>query len=168
MKNLGEILKEDPLMLRQTSVNCMPRATGICRRRIELVQDLEFPAACHRLKLTLDGEYLFATGIHPPRVRHALTQCHTPICQCHPQIALPMACTTDLPLYAPKLVDPRRALCVQVRVYELGQLSLKFERHFDAEIIDFQVSFAAPAFSSAIHDALAGPERLTECLLNSY
>lgn len=38
------------------------------RRRIELVQDLEFPAACHRLKLTPDGEYLFATGIHPPRV----------------------------------------------------------------------------------------------------
>ena len=30
-------------------------------------------------------------------------------------------------------------LYMQVRVYELGQLSLKFERHFDAEIIDFQV-----------------------------
>ncbi|CAK0744566.1 hypothetical protein CVIRNUC_001558 [Coccomyxa viridis] len=63
------------------------------RRRIELIQDLEFPAACHRLKLTPDGEYLFTTGIHPPRVR----------------------------------------------VYELGQMSLKFERHFDAEIIDFQI-----------------------------
>ena len=24
-------------------------------------------------------------------------------------------------------------------MYELGQMSLKFERHFDAEIIDFQV-----------------------------
>lgn len=28
---------------------------------------------------------------------------------------------------------------VQVRVFELGQLSLKFERHLDAEIVDFQV-----------------------------
>lgn len=28
---------------------------------------------------------------------------------------------------------------MQVRVYELGQLALKFERHFDAEIVDFQV-----------------------------
>ena len=57
------------------------------------MQDLEFPAACHRLKLTPDGEFLFATGIHAPRVR----------------------------------------------VYELSQLSLKFERHFDAEVVDFQV-----------------------------
>ena len=32
---------------------------------------------------------------------------------------------------------------VQVRVYELGQLSLKFERHFDAEIVDFQVPSSA-------------------------
>ncbi len=57
------------------------------------MQDLEFPAACQRLKLTPDGDYLFATGIHAPRVR----------------------------------------------VYELSQLSLKFERHFDAEVVDFQV-----------------------------
>lgn len=27
---------------------------------------------------------------------------------------------------------------MQVRVYELGQLSMKFERHFDAEIVDLQ------------------------------
>jgi len=40
-----------------------------CRRRIELVQDLEFPAACNRLKLTPDGQYLFASGTHAPRVR---------------------------------------------------------------------------------------------------
>ena len=39
------------------------------RRRIELVQDLEFPEACHRLKASPDGQFLFATGIHPPRVR---------------------------------------------------------------------------------------------------
>ena len=64
-----------------------------CRRQVELIQDLEFPAACHRLKATSDGQFLFATGIHAPRLR----------------------------------------------VYELGQLSMKFERHFDSEIIDFQV-----------------------------
>ena len=29
--------------------------------------------------------------------------------------------------------------CVQVRVYELGQLGMKFERHLDAEVVDFQV-----------------------------
>ena len=40
-------------------------------------------------------------------------------------------------------------LCVQVRVYELGQLSLKFERHFDAEIIDFQVRRKAEAITCA-------------------
>ena len=64
-----------------------------CRRQVELIQDLEFPAACHRMKATPDGQFLFATGIHAPRLR----------------------------------------------VYELGQLSMKFERHFDSEIIDFQV-----------------------------
>ena len=68
------------------------------------MQDLEFPAACHRLKLTPDGEYLFATGIHAPRVR----------------------------------------------VYELGQLSLKFERHFDAEVVDFQAR-SPPAWRPPHH-----------------
>ena len=90
-----------------------------CRSRIELVQDLEFPAACHRLKLTPDGEYLFATGIHAPRVR----------------------------------------------VYELGQLSLKFERHFDAEVVDFQarcppcmaLQITVPAVTRRIQDALGSP-----------
>ena len=62
-------------------------------RRIELIQDLGFPAAAHRLKLSPDGQFLFATGTHAPRVR----------------------------------------------VYELSQLSMKFERHFDAEVVDFQI-----------------------------
>ena len=39
------------------------------RRRIELVQDLDFPEACHRLKLSPDGQFLIASGLHPPRVR---------------------------------------------------------------------------------------------------
>ncbi len=38
-------------------------------RRIELVQDLGFPGACQRLKLSPDGSFLFASGTHPPRVR---------------------------------------------------------------------------------------------------
>lgn len=29
--------------------------------------------------------------------------------------------------------------CLQVKVYEVGQLALKFERHLDAEIVDFQL-----------------------------
>ena len=65
---------------------------------MELIQDLEFPAACHCLKATPDGQFMFATGIHAPRLR----------------------------------------------VYELSQLSMKFERRFDAEIIDFQVCDSLP------------------------
>ncbi|KAI8105935.1 hypothetical protein M9434_000514 [Picochlorum sp. BPE23] len=63
------------------------------RKRIELIQDFEFPAACQRIKATPDGQYIFATGYHPPRVR----------------------------------------------VYDLSQLSMKFERYLDSEIVDFQI-----------------------------
>ncbi|KAK9867626.1 hypothetical protein WJX84_003781 [Apatococcus fuscideae] len=62
-------------------------------RSIDLIQDLHFPAACQRLKISPDGQFLFASGIHPPRVR----------------------------------------------VFELSQLSLKFERHLDSQIVEFQV-----------------------------
>lgn len=62
-------------------------------RRVELLQDFEFPAACQRLKVSPDGQYIFATGYHPPRVR----------------------------------------------VYDVNQLSMKFERHLDSEIVDFQI-----------------------------
>lgn len=70
-----------------------PTPSPLFSRRIELVQDLEFPAACHRLKLTPDGAHLFATGGHPPRVR----------------------------------------------VFDLANLSLKFERHLDSGVVDFQI-----------------------------
>jgi ribosome biogenesis protein ENP2 len=63
------------------------------QRRVELIQDFEFPAACQRIKFTNDGQYIFATGYHPPRVR----------------------------------------------VYDTSQLSMKFERHLDSEIVDFQI-----------------------------
>lgn len=64
-----------------------------CRRRIELIQDLDFPTACQKIKASSDGRYVVATGTHPPRVR----------------------------------------------CYELSELSMKFERHFDTEIVDFEV-----------------------------
>lgn len=37
-------------------------------RRLELLQDFSFPAACQRLKVTPDQQYIFATGYHPPMV----------------------------------------------------------------------------------------------------
>ncbi|KAK2080674.1 hypothetical protein QBZ16_000528 [Prototheca wickerhamii] len=63
------------------------------QRRVELLQEFAFPSVCQKIKVTPDEQYLFATGLHAPRVR----------------------------------------------VYDVSQLSLKFERHFDAEIVDFQV-----------------------------
>lgn len=57
------------------------------------MQDFQFPAACTRIKATPDGQYLFATGYHPPIVK----------------------------------------------CYDLANLSLKFDRHLDAEVVDFQV-----------------------------
>lgn len=63
------------------------------RRRLELIQDFRFPAACQRLKITPDQQYIFATGYHPP----------------------------------------------VVKVFDLSNLSLKFARNLDAEIVDFQV-----------------------------
>ena len=53
-----------------------------------------FPSACHRIKASRDGQFIFATGVHAPRLR----------------------------------------------VYDTANYSLKFERHFDSEIVDFQVS----------------------------
>ncbi len=38
------------------------------RRRLELLQDLHFPTAAQRMKITPDGEYVFVSGIHPPQV----------------------------------------------------------------------------------------------------
>lgn len=43
------------------------------RRRLELLQDFGFPAACQRIKATPDQQYLFASGYHPPQVRGMLS-----------------------------------------------------------------------------------------------
>lgn len=61
--------------------------------RVELLQEFEFPSSCQKIKVSSDQQYIFATGIHAPRVR----------------------------------------------IYDVGQLSLKVERHFDSEIVDFQI-----------------------------
>eukprot|EP00200_Dunaliella_tertiolecta_P014606 CAMPEP_0202392444 /NCGR_PEP_ID=MMETSP1127-20130417/92376_1 /ASSEMBLY_ACC=CAM_ASM_000462 /TAXON_ID=3047 /ORGANISM="Dunaliella tertiolecta, Strain CCMP1320" /LENGTH=682 /DNA_ID=CAMNT_0048994951 /DNA_START=66 /DNA_END=2111 /DNA_ORIENTATION=- len=63
------------------------------RRRLELLQDFRFNAACQRIKISPDQQYIFASGYHPP----------------------------------------------QVKVYDLANFSMKFERHLDSEIVDFQI-----------------------------
>ena len=62
-------------------------------RRVDLVQDLEFPSACAKLQFSRDGKFLLAAGTHAP----------------------------------------------QVRCFELSQLSMKFVRHLEAEVVDLQI-----------------------------
>lgn len=62
-------------------------------RRVELIQDLEFPEASLQSKFTPDGKYLIATGTYKP----------------------------------------------QFRVYELAEMSMKFDRHTDAETVAFDI-----------------------------
>lgn len=59
----------------------------------DLIQDFEFPTVSHRVKVSPDGRYIFASGTYPP----------------------------------------------QLHVYDTEQLSLKFKRHVDSEIVDFQI-----------------------------
>lgn len=61
--------------------------------KIEVIQELFFPTACGRVKVSRDGETLMATGNYPP----------------------------------------------QVRAYELRELSLKFSRHFETDVVQFQI-----------------------------
>lgn len=63
------------------------------RRRVELIQDLEFPEASLQSKFTRDGRHLVATGTYKP----------------------------------------------QFRVYELAEMSMKFDRHTDAETVSFEI-----------------------------
>lgn len=79
------------------------------------------------------------SGTHPPRLDvPSLEAClhgvwlWTTACQC---LSLPgtAALQHRMPMGFP-------LVCVQVRVYELGQLGMKFERHLDSEVVDFQVS----------------------------
>lgn len=67
-------------------------------RRVELIQDLEFPEASIQSKFTPDGKYLIATGTYKP----------------------------------------------QFRVFELAEMSMKFDRHTDAETVSFEVQKYEP------------------------
>ena len=62
-------------------------------RRVELIQDLEFPEASLQSRFTPDGKYVIATGTYKP----------------------------------------------QFRVYELAEMSMKFDRHTDAETVAFEI-----------------------------
>ncbi|EDR22933.1 nucleolar protein, putative [Entamoeba dispar SAW760] len=62
------------------------------QKRIELIQDTEFPVNSQNVKFSPDGQFLGATGMYPPRIR----------------------------------------------MFELDQLSQKFERNLDAEITKFE------------------------------
>jgi ribosome biogenesis protein ENP2 len=62
-------------------------------RRVELIQDLEFPEASIQAKFTRDGKYIIAAGTYKP----------------------------------------------QFRVFELAEMSMKFDRHTDAETVALEV-----------------------------
>jgi ribosome biogenesis protein ENP2 len=93
------------------------------RRRLELLQDFRFQAACQRLKVSPDQQFIFATGYHPPQVGAGV---HTAPLNCGHQLRAGLHTFATI-------------ATTQVKVYDLANLSLKFERHLDAEIIDFQV-----------------------------
>lgn len=63
------------------------------QRRIELIQDFEFPEASLKIKVTPDGRNIIASGTYKP----------------------------------------------QIRVYELSDLSMKFDRHTDSENVQFEM-----------------------------
>ena len=168
-----------------TPVQCqLQRVLPLCTGADwELIQDFDFPAAAHRIKATEDGAFIYATGIHPPRVcfrsLHANSKSKMKCCGLNPFFfrvvvsAEPMGqlchgCLHDIdpclwhclggtlksnlwlrdaPQSSMETLDggPANILCqvvnlFQVRCYELSQLSLKFERHLDSEIVDFEVS----------------------------
>lgn len=39
------------------------------RRRIELIQDFDMPGLSTTVKMSRDGQYVFATGIYKPRIK---------------------------------------------------------------------------------------------------
>ncbi|SCV04144.1 LAMI_0H13762g1_1 [Lachancea mirantina] len=63
------------------------------QNRVELIQDFEFSEASNRIRCSVDGNYVMATGTYKP----------------------------------------------QIHVYDFANLSLKFERHTDAENVDFLI-----------------------------
>lgn len=62
-------------------------------RNTDLIQDFAFPTVSQRIKVSPDGQFIFASGTYPP----------------------------------------------QIHVYDTEDLSLKFKRHVNTEIVDFQI-----------------------------
>lgn len=63
------------------------------RKRIELIQDFDMPGVSTSIRVTNDGQYVFATGIYKPRIK----------------------------------------------CFDVNNLSLKFERCFDSEVVTFEI-----------------------------
>eukprot|EP00474_Spongospora_subterranea_P010970 CRZ11428.1 hypothetical protein [Spongospora subterranea] len=90
----------------KTASNRTLRYNDEFRRRLELVQNFDFPTASTHICLSPDQRYIVACGVYRP----------------------------------------------QVKVFELDQLSMKFERHFDSEVVAMHVlsdDFSKMAFLRA-------------------
>lgn len=62
-RSLYEIMKESNFSLKKLKKN------EEYMNRIEILQDFEFPVSSSCLKISDDGQYLFASGIYPPRLK---------------------------------------------------------------------------------------------------
>ena len=49
--------------------NIKLKAADEYRNRIELVQDLDFSVASHRVRISPDQNYIVASGVYPPRIK---------------------------------------------------------------------------------------------------
>lgn len=85
--------KAVPQWLTQKQRRQLARSDENYRRRIELIQDLDFPTASQRIKMSPNAQYLVASGTYPPGVR----------------------------------------------VYDVQELSMKYERRLTAEVVDFAI-----------------------------
>jgi ribosome biogenesis protein ENP2 len=99
--------------------------TGIFRwtstafqRRLELIQHFDFPTAASRIKVSPDQSFMIASG--------TVLLDHFAACQRKNE-------KCSLRSLAVGMYPP------QMRTYELSELTMKFKRHLDCEIVDFQI-----------------------------
>jgi ribosome biogenesis protein ENP2 len=90
-----------------------------------LIHDLRFETATTKIKLTPDDQYVIASGVLTIKLDMAMFSL---IC------VLLSGCAACLYLFYVLGIYPP-----QVKVYELKELSMKFERHLISEIVTFQV-----------------------------
>lgn len=118
------------------------------RRRLELIQDFRFNDACQRIKISPDHQYIFCSGYHPPQACQnvsllfvdSLSRQKSKLKLCLAGQDHELDQHTAAQLECAHAVPPP-SLSFQVKVYDLANFSMKFERHLDAEIVDFQVSW---------------------------